>query len=167
MRRVKRERSSGVIRVELIFVKHDEMPRQEQRAIRDAIFLEGGFGVADEPATEIDCRGGWVIEFDCVFERRISVSKGFVDGYDGQRQIVRIAWCRNREFHDVGGAIEQTSLRNTGKLNPEIDDVDESEVARENAQRFAQIVEAEIDMVAAVRNVSVRDDLYPTARSNE
>src|SRR5690349_4103706 len=129
MRCVKCERSSGVVRIELIFVKDDEMARQQQCAIRNAILLEGGFGIADEPATEIDCRGGWVIELDCVFERRISVSKRFVDGYDGQRQIVRIAWCRKREVYDVGGAIEQTSLRNAGKLNPEIDDVDESEVA--------------------------------------
>ena len=80
MRRVERkwhERTCAA--VELVFIKHLESIHREVGAVRDAKLFEICRVVAEEPAADVHRRGGRVVEFDGVFERRIGVAEHFVD----------------------------------------------------------------------------------------
>ena len=62
------------------------------------------------------------------------MSKGFVNNDIIERKIIGFAGRREGETHNIRSTIEQAALRNSRKLNPEIDDIDQSKIARENAQ---------------------------------
>jgi len=85
----------------------------------------------------------------------------------GGRVIGGAGSRRRDKADDVRRAVRPSSFRNAFGLQTEIDDVNERETGVIEAQRFAFLVEGEVNMIASPRRIVVRHKFHPAARSDE
>lgn len=109
-------RRSG-IGIELVFVKHLESARRNDRVRGHLELAQSVLAIAQIPTADVHGSGAQVVQLDRIFEGLITVREHFVDDDVAERKEVRVSWrLRGREADDRRLAVRKAALGNTGSL---------------------------------------------------
>ena len=169
MRGVERETVVGTgRRVELVLIKHCGASGGEGGAVRDLIFPEIGPRVADPPIANVERFLAKVAQLDRVLVRRVGVRQYLVDNHRLDRLVVRPAGGgRVGERDDRARAVRQAAFRFARLGLASLHLFDQRLGAAVQRDLFAEVGEAEVQVVAALGQVTVGDPFHEASGADE
>ena len=152
-------RPAAEVWIELIFVKHDEPAGLQHRAIGNAEAFGIRAPVAQIPARNIHRHPRRVVQLNGVLERQICVREHLVDDDILQRQQIAAPWRgRAREPDNVRAPVGEAPFGDAIFLLAKSPRIDLRQRGREQPDGFAELAQAETDVVGPLLRVVVRDE---------